>query len=322
MKRKANQQVWPILFLSKNNMKKNIPTVTIAVSVYNEEINIKNFLLSVLKQDVRGFKLSRIIVLSDGSTDNTVNIARSLKSSLITVIDDKNRIGKSSRLNQIYNMATSDILVQSDADVIFSNKNVVYNLIQPIVNNPDVGMCGGHPKPMTAETFTEKAVNSTFEMYSKLRKKLRNGNNVFSADGRLLAYRKELYKQITVPKNMIANDAFTYFACLTKQFKYKYVPGAIVNFRSPQQLRDQVRQNTRFVAAPIRMKRIFDENMVDREYFIPKHIKCLYMFQEFLKNPIGCAYIYAVNTYCKAKASRVERKLNARWDMAISTKKI
>ncbi len=303
-------------------MKKTIPTLTVAVSVFNEERNIKNFLKSVLKQETKDFKLSKIIVYSDGSTDKTINIAKSIPSKLIDVIEDKNRIGKSTRLNQIYKMVNTDILVQSDADVILSSNDTIHHLIQPMLKENKVGMCGGHPEPMKAATFTEKAVNSTFQMYSRLRSDLRKGNNVFSADGRLLAYRKDLYKKIVIPEDMIANDAFTYFACITKKFKYAYSPKAVVKFRSPQKLKDQIRQNTRFVSAPIRLKKIFNKNLIDKEYFIPNNIRYTYMLQEFLKNPLGCLYIYIVNTYCKLRAIKIEKKLNAKWDMAITTKKI
>lgn len=303
-------------------MKTKIPTVSIAVSVFNEENNISNFLNSVLKQTVKGYKLKEIIIISDGSTDKTIKNVGRFKNKKIKLITDINRIGKSSRLNQIYSMVNSDILIQSDADVVFSGKNVILSMIQPLIHESKVGMCGGNPTPIKAETFTEHAVNSTFAVYSKLRKEIRGGNNIFSADGRLLAYKKELYKKINVPHNMIANDAYTYFVCLTNGFAYKYVPSAIVTFRSPQSLRDHLKQNTRFVSAPIRMEKIFDKKIVAKEYFIPNTLKYTYMFEEFIKNPVGCLYIFLVNIFCKLKAIKVEHTLHAKWAMAISTKKI
>ena len=54
-----------------------LPTVTIATIACNEEANIKKFLESVLDQKEKGFKISTILVISDGSTDHTVKIAKS-----------------------------------------------------------------------------------------------------------------------------------------------------------------------------------------------------------------------------------------------------
>src|SRR6185437_12418364 len=114
-----------------HNMKKQ--TVTIALSAYNEESNIKNFLLSLLVQKEEGFLLKNIIVISDGSTDSTVKIAKSVKSKKIQIIDSKIRMGKSVRLNAIYRMLDTDILVQSDADIILKGPNVLRNIIKPLL---------------------------------------------------------------------------------------------------------------------------------------------------------------------------------------------
>ena len=198
-------------------MRTKLPTVTIAISAFNEAGNIKNFITSALTQKEKGFSIKEIWIHSDGSTDDTVKIAKSAKSKKVRVWDHEKRIGKSDRLNEIYKNLTTDILVQSDADIVFAHPMVIHNLIKPIINNPKVGMCGGHPYPVKGKTFTEKSINLTFEVYSKLRSEVRGGNNKFSVDGRLLAYRKELVKKIKVPKDMIANDLFTYFCCLTNK---------------------------------------------------------------------------------------------------------
>ena len=49
-----------------------IPTVTIALSAYNEAENIGRFLQSVLEQKENGFILEKILVISDGSDDSTI----------------------------------------------------------------------------------------------------------------------------------------------------------------------------------------------------------------------------------------------------------
>jgi len=299
---------------------KKLPKVTVALSAYNEESNIKNFLKSVLKQKEEGFILDEILLYSDGSTDKTVQYAREVKSKRIKIINDTKRLGKSTRLNQLYGCLKNDYLIQSDADVVFSHKLIVRDMIKPLMEEKGVGMCGGNPKPVKGKTFTERAVNCTFEAYVPLRSELRGGNNVFSVDGRILAYRKEIVKKIVVPVDTIANDAYTFFRCLELGYKYKYVATAIVNFRSPQSLRDQVRQNTRFIAAPMRMGRLFDKNTVLREYFVPKSLLMKYMIKQFIKHPVMCSYVYLINTYCRFKANKNEKKLNAKWAVALSTK--
>src|SRR3989344_8272149 len=91
------------------------PTATLSISAHNEGRNVLIFLRSVLEQVEIGFVLEKILVISDGSTDKTVEIARSLNHQKIEIRDYPERLGKSARLNEIYHDLASDILVQSDA---------------------------------------------------------------------------------------------------------------------------------------------------------------------------------------------------------------
>lgn len=295
--------------------------ITVAVSAYNEEKNIPKFLNSILSQKEEGFKIKSIWIFSDGSTDKTVQAAKSVKSSKIKVFDYKRRIGKSDRLNTIYNKLETEILVQSDADVVFAHSFVIKDLIAPLLKNKKVAMTGGHPIPTKGKTFTEKSINLTFEVYAKLRGEVRGGNNKFSVDGRLLAYKRELVKKIIVPSDMIANDFYTYLCCLTNKYQYRYVKSAIVIFRSPTNLRDHLRQNTRFESAALRMKKHFSKTLVDREIYIPRTILLKNIILQFIKNPLMATYIFLINQYCRLVAIKKERKLSAVWDMAESTKK-
>lgn len=305
--------------MDKKSIKK--PTVTVAISAYNEEKNICKFLKSVLTQKQDGFVLKKLIVVSDGSIDKTAGIARSIKSDKIKVIEHKERIGKSARLNEIYKNLDTDILVQSDSDVVFAHPNVVRDLIVPL-KNKGIAMCGGNPLPVKAKTFIEKAINVTVRAYLEFRKRVRGGNNVFSADGRLLAFKKKFVKRIYVPPNMIANDMYAYYSCLSLGYKYKYVDSAVVKFRSPQTLRDHIKQNTRFRASPIRMKKYFSGRLIDRENNVPAFIFFSETLKQFIKHPILAFYIYVINKYCCIKAKIVENKLTAKWPMAHTTKKL
>jgi len=306
----------------KNTNKNTIPSVTIAVSAYNEGRNIKKFLESILMQKEEGFVLDAIWVYSDGSTDKTVEMARSLKSKKIKIIDDKKRLGKSTRLNDIYKKVESDYLVQSDADVIFSHEYVVRDIIQPLIENSKVGMCGGNPMGLPPSTFWEKAVRVACDPYQDFRAEVRGGNNVFSAVGQILAYRKEFLKSITVPTDMITNDLYTYFCCLTHGWKYRYVKSAVVFFQSPKRLRDLLRQNTRFHSGHIRMFEYFKSELVKKETSIPRYARYKSLLKQFIKYPVHASVYFIVNIYAKINAINSGRKLNAKWQIAITTKNL
>lgn len=300
---------------------KNIkPTVTVAVCAYNEEKNISAFLSTVLKQAEESFKIMQIIVVSDGSTDDTVSKVNSLKEVRIQLWNSHERKGKSYWLNKIYRNLKTDFLVQSDADVIFTNDRVISSILKPMLINKKVFMCGGNPEPIPGTTFIEKSVNITTKTYRIFRKSVRGGNNVFSADGRLLAYRTKFIKGVIIPKTMIANDAFTYFYCITKGGLYKFVPNAIVQYRSPQTVKDQIRQNTRFLASPQRMTKYFDSDIVAKEYEIPTWLYLRTIIKEVISHPVHSIVIFFINKLCFINSRLMESRLNGKWAMATTTK--
>lgn len=298
------------------------PTVTVAVCAYNEEGNIEKFLRSILRQKETNFKLNKIIVVSDGSTDGTVNKIKKFKSKKIEIIEYENRQGKSSRLNKIYRSFKTDFLVQSDADVIFNDTRVIAFIINPLINNKKVGLCGGNPIAVEGKTFTEKAINVTHDMYRKFRLDINNGNNIFSADGRLLALSKRFARKLVIPTTMIANDMFAYFTCFSMGLEYRYVDNAIVLYRSPQNLKDHIKQNTRFEAGPIRMEKYFDKSLVHNQRNLPKLLLFKYMLVEFFIHPFLSSYIFIVNAWCRFLARKMESSLDAKWNIAVTTKKI
>lgn len=303
-------------------MKQKKPTFSVAVSAYNEEESIVPFLESVLSQRINNLAFEKILVVSDGSTDKTVERAKSLKSPLIEVRDYKERVGKATRLNEIYSSLNSDFLVQTDGDVLLMDVYTIENIVGPMLSDSRVGMCGGNLHPLPPKNFTERGVNSMYRLCIKVRKEVREGNNVFSATGGLLAYRKGLYKKMSIPVDMISNDVFTYYLALSFGYRYRFVEEVVYYFRLPQTIFDHIKQYLRAAATPRRLLRYFPKDLVSQEGHIPKQIIARIMFVEAIKNPLGFTYIFLVNKYVQIKARAIERKLNAKWDMAYTTKKL
>ncbi len=106
--------------------------ISVIVSTYNEEKYIRNCLNSLLKQT---YKPLEIIVVDDGSTDNTKDIVREFHQ--IIFIENKHQ-GTALSRNLAANQAKGDILVFLDSDMIF-DKNFVEKLVDPILKNISKG---------------------------------------------------------------------------------------------------------------------------------------------------------------------------------------
>lgn len=298
------------------------PTVTVAVCAYNEGPNIEYLLRSIISQETKECSLEQIFIISDGSTDDTVEKINRIQDDRIVLKEYKDRRGKSYRLNEIYREIKTDFLVQPDADVILASNDVVEEIVKPMIENENVGMTGGNSKAAKTETLIERAVNCTHDAYTGMRERIRNGNNIYTATGRLIASRREAYQNIKVPKDTISNDHFVYFSIITKGFEYRYAKNAVVNFRLPQTLKDHIKQETRFSSAEHFMKRYFPVDLVNREYAIPTAEFLRSTVEQFIKHPLLTVIIFFINDYCKLLAFFAKYKTTALWDVVYTTKVI
>ncbi|MGI2030315.1 glycosyltransferase family 2 protein [Endozoicomonas acroporae] len=90
-------------------------SITVAIPIYNAEKYLALAIQSVLNQTFEDFEL---ILLDDGSTDKSLNIAKSFNDTRIRVISDGRNMGLPARLNQIAELATYDLIARMDADDI------------------------------------------------------------------------------------------------------------------------------------------------------------------------------------------------------------
>ena len=86
--------------------------ISVVIPLYNKEMTIKHSLSSVLSQDYDDIE---VIVVNDGSTDNSVEVVKSINDSRIVVIEQENG-GPSKARNTGIRNAKGEWLVTLDAD--------------------------------------------------------------------------------------------------------------------------------------------------------------------------------------------------------------
>ena len=102
---------------------KNKKSISVGIPAFNEEANIYYLLKDLLGQELKGIKLDKIIISSDGSTDNTVAQVRRIRSKKIVLFNYTKRLGRTLRQEEIMRKVNSDALVLVDADTLIGDKN-------------------------------------------------------------------------------------------------------------------------------------------------------------------------------------------------------
>ncbi|WP_137995116.1 bifunctional polysaccharide deacetylase/glycosyltransferase family 2 protein [Streptomyces vilmorinianum] len=121
-----------------------LPPVTEPVSVlvpaYNEEAGIEATVRSLLAST---HEYLQVVVIDDGSTDRTFEIAESIDDPRVMVVRQPNS-GKAAALNTGLAWSHFDIVVMIDGDTVFE-PDAVRKLIQPLAD-PRVGAVSGNTK--------------------------------------------------------------------------------------------------------------------------------------------------------------------------------
>lgn len=296
----------------KNNM-----TVSVGIPAYNEGANITHLLRSLLAQKNRGFKLKEILVISDGSNDDTVRFARSINDKRIVVIDGRNRLGKSARLQTIFRNFKADVLFLMDADIAITN-DLLFAKILRGTNLQKAGLVSVNATPLPADSLFEKIIEVGVDVMKDIRANWRDGRNYLPYKGCFLAMHKDLVNVTSMPAEVVSNDSYLYFNALSKGFMPQYLNEVVMYYRSPGSLGDHIKQSSRHVGSREEMAKYFNLNW-DHEYSIPVKTFVKSVLKAFIKQPVLLPAYLGVSFYGRF---RKQTNVTALWSVAYSTKEV
>lgn len=184
------------LYENRSNIKDPKPNKFLSVSVivpaFNEDGRIKRTVDSLLKLNYPK-NLLEIILVDDGSKDNTLKEMQSYSSEKQIKIFSKNNGGKASALNLGIKNAKGEIVVSLDADS-FVDKNALMNMIG-YFNNPKVMAVTPSMKVWKPKNWLQKIqfIEYMFGIY--LRKAAAFLGCIHVTPGPFSAYRKSFFQK-------------------------------------------------------------------------------------------------------------------------------
>jgi glycosyltransferase involved in cell wall biosynthesis len=292
------------------------PSVSVGIPAYNEEANIGRLLKSLLSQKSRRFILKEIIVCSDGSGDQTVSAAESLKNTLIRVIDNRERLGVAERENQILAEADSDVLVILNADIVVPDVFFLEKLALPIISGK-ADLASACLKELSPRNFFERCLAAGMEIKNRIFEKHLSGGNIYTCHGPARAFSRKLYKNLSFPES-IGEDAYSYLYCISQGFQYVYVKEAMAYYRLPDNLADYQRQSRRFNTSRRLMTKIFGQEYVSSCYCLPLKLIIASTFSFLVQDPIRPVFYFFFLIYVRTKM--VFTKNEDFWEIALSSK--
>lgn len=140
----------------------HVPLVSVLIPARNEELNIRTCLESLLKQDYADYE---VLVLDDGSTDNTASIVSEIagKNSRVRLVTGEKLPagwnGKAHACQQLARHASGDWLLFVDADTIHQPDMLNSVMSLALVQKP--ALLSGFPRQI-ASSITQKVTIPVF----------------------------------------------------------------------------------------------------------------------------------------------------------------
>jgi poly-beta-1,6-N-acetyl-D-glucosamine synthase len=290
--------------------------VSIGVFAFNEELNCRQMLEALLRQDCRQVEIIEIVVVSSASTDRTDEIVQMFAefNPIVRLIREPVRRGKSAAINTYLAARHPDakVCVIASADIIPDTRAVEHLALA--LSDPQVGMAGGRPMPVNKE---DRFLGFVVQLQWKL-------HHLISLQhpkcGEMIAFQSGLAGGI--PTESPVDEASLEAIAAQKGLHLKYVPDATFVNRGPETLSDFISQRRRIANGHWWLQRTRGYKVSTNSY--QAVMKAL--FSQPPRRPIE--WVWTLGAICLEVTCRIggltdfyfRPRMHQAWQMAQSTK--
>lgn len=224
---------------------KSYPPVSLLIAAYNEALQIRQTIQSILDQKYPGEL--EILVIDDGSTDATAAVVSTLKNSQVRLLQ-LGHGGKAAALNHGFQQAKQDLIVVMDADTYLFPESIE-RLVARICHDP----------PGTAAVAGAILVrNSRLNWVTRVQewdyyhgiasvKRLQSlYQGTLVAQGAFSIFRKEAIREVGGWPETVGEDIVQTWALLNRGYRIGFAENALAFTNVPSTYRDFFRQRRRW----------------------------------------------------------------------------
>lgn len=183
---------------SVESAESELPSVTVLIAAHNAGRQIQDRIENLLACDYPA-ELLQILVASDGSTDETVNLVRALELPNVNVLPFLERRGKASTLVAAVQHVQSEVVVFTDASTVFHKAAI--RRLSGHFSDPEMGIVAG--KVSILDEFGRKAESLYWRSEMMVRRAEVKLGIMMGASGAIYAMRRKLF---VAPTGPIIND--------------------------------------------------------------------------------------------------------------------
>ena len=247
--------VYPIMVfligITRNNpIKKHsftsLPTVTVVISLYNEETVLEEKMKNLEATNYPHEKLS-ILLGSDGSTDRTNAILGRCEKSNVGVHVFPTRRGKAAVLNDLVAKSQGEVIVFSDANTNFQS-DTIRRLVEPLANTDVGAVCGELVLLSDARTTGGLGERAYWKIENMLKTYESRISTVLGATGAVYAIRRSQISPLPLGK-VVMDDFLLPLGVVKRGFRIVYESRAVAFEKPSNSVEGEFRRRVRIAAA-------------------------------------------------------------------------
>ena len=226
---------YPLLMrlLARNREGVNIPeatgyprglsgeSLTIVLCAYNEASRITARIENLLVCDYPREMLN-VLVVSDGSTDDTARIATAVDPTRVTVLELAERGGKAAALNTAFAVCKTSLVVLADTRQRFA-PDTIARLVAHF-SDPRVGAVSGTLDIATAASATGSGIDAYWRLERRLRADEASLDSCIGCTGAVYALRRKLFTPL--PEDTVLDDVVIPMQIAESGYRVLFDPAA------------------------------------------------------------------------------------------------
>ena len=288
---------------------------SVGVMAHNEEENIDQLLRAVRNQRLHQVKITEIIVVASGCTDQTEDIVRQhiAEDGRIQLLVQEKREGKTSAVNLFLASASESLCVVESGDTL-PDKDAIENVVRMFAD-PAVGMTGAHKVPVNTPSHI-------VGFMSHLRLQMEHQLCLeIPRLGELIAFRKVFDH---IPPDVAMDEAFVEALVVRRGLQVRYAPDAMVYNMGPETLSDFIKQRRRNYAGHLHLQQKYGYRVssLDRGRVLRLALSEIWGAVQLVWTLFALASIEALARVLGWWDYRVRKKRHEVWDIAWTTKRV
>jgi len=213
----------------RRKWQRGLPKVAVVIPAYNEQSVIADKLRIVLDSHYPAHLL-RVLVVSDGSSDDTLVNAQSVVDPRLLVIGKQTRSGKMATVNYAMSLVDEPIIIMTDVGEMF-DEDTIGRLVDRFAD-PEIGAVSGELGLVSLKTGFSRTLGAYWRYEKAIRSWEAIVGSVVGVTGPVYAIRRELFQAL--PVDTILDDLAIPLEVIKQGYRVAYERRAFAFERATQ----------------------------------------------------------------------------------------